>query len=293
MDSPSSFSHQQRWVIISLIFGACLPLVDVTILGIAIPDLAQSFNVTIARLQWVSVLYTVTATMTVTTCAWATRQIGAKRLWFTGLCLFTVSSLFAAISPNVEILLFSRALQGVGAGIIMAGMQTVLVLAVGKPMLKTAMATMAVPTVLAPIAGPVLAGYLLHIGDWRWIFYINVPIGMIAIALARIKLPDDDSRSPIHFDLRGFMMLAPALLLLMFSLSSLSDLNKPSGHFGLIIGACVFLGVLLLWIFSKYSHQRGEQALVRLSPFQVNSFRASMCLLFFSSAGFYADLSST
>ncbi|WP_025739296.1 MFS transporter [Salinivibrio socompensis] len=182
------FSKAQRWVIVSLIFGVCLPLIDATILGVALPDLSASLSASVTQIQWVSVLYTLVAAVTVTVCAWATRQWGAKTFWITGLVIFTVGSGLCSVSPTINWLLVSRAVQGVGAGILMTVMQTVLVHTVGKPPLKTAMATMAVPTVLAPIAGPLLAGYLLHIGDWRMIFYINLPIGLVAIVLVRISV---------------------------------------------------------------------------------------------------------
>ncbi|WP_252178189.1 MFS transporter [Endozoicomonas sp. 4G] len=290
MSDQDTFSHEQRWVIVSLILGAIMPLIDATALGVAIPNLAKSFEVNISKLQWVSVLYTITATMTVTLCAWATRRLGAKRLWLTGLFVFTASSLIAAISPNINMLLLSRGLQGVGAGIIMTGMQTVLVLSVGKPLLKTAMATMAVPTVLAPIAGPVVAGLLLHIGDWRWIFYINIPIGLMAFYLAVIKLPDNQERTPSKFDVGGFLFLAPALTLLVLSLSSLSDISTLKENTWLTAAFSFTLGALLLCVFLLHARQVGEKSLIQITSFRSYSFRSSMILLLLSSTGFYAGM---
>ncbi|UTV30475.1 MFS transporter [Photobacterium atrarenae] len=296
----TAFSREQRWVIVSLIFGVCLPLIDATILGVALPDLSASLSASVTQIQWVSVLYTLVAAVTVTVCAWATRQWGAKTFWITGLVIFTLGSGLCSVSPTINWLLVSRAVQGVGAGILMTVMQTVLVHTVGKPLLKTAMATMAVPTVLAPIAGPLLAGYLLHIGDWRMIFYINLPIGLVAIVLGWMMIAKDDlqqvrkpgapSQANHRFDGLGFMVLAPALILLMFSLSSLSDLGRQGGGHWLETAGASLIGAGLLFLFVRHTRKRGEQSLIRLQVFSVGSFGASMGLLFLSSISFYGGL---
>ncbi|KYN86600.1 hypothetical protein ATY35_14130 [Vibrio cidicii] len=272
----SVFTRQQSWVIVCLIIGACLPLVDATILGVAVPSLAHSFKADIAKLQWVSILYTLVATVTVTVCAWATRKWGAKRLWLWGLGIFTLSSLFAGLSSTIETLLLSRALQGIGAGIIMTGMQTVLVYSVGKPLLKTAMATMAVPTVLAPIVGPVLAGYLLEVANWRWIFYINVPIGLLAMCLSLIKIKRDPLQESKAFDVIGFTYLATALLLLVWSLSSLAQTDYSRDNaLVMSLGACL-LGAILLVRFIKHMRREEKGALIRLQPFRERSFQSAI-----------------
>lgn len=284
------FTRQQSWVIVCLIIGACLPLVDATILGVAVPSLAHSFKADIAKLQWVSILYTLVATVTVTVCAWATRKWGAKRLWLWGLGIFTLSSLFAGLSSTIETLLLSRALQGIGAGIIMTGMQTVLVYSVGKPLLKTAMATMAVPTVLAPIVGPVLAGYLLEVANWRWIFYINVPIGLLAMCLSLIKIKRDSLQESKAFDVIGFTYLATALLLLVWSFSSLAQTDYSRDNaLVMSLGACL-LGAILLVRFIKHMRREEKGALIRLQPFCERSFQSAIGLLFLASIGFYAGL---
>ncbi|OOE49966.1 MFS transporter [Salinivibrio kushneri] len=295
------FSKAQRWVIVSLIFGVCLPLIDATILGVALPDLSTRLSASVTQIQWVSVLYTLAAAVTVTVCAWATRQWGAKAFWITGLVVFTVGSGLCSVSPTINWLLVSRAVQGVGAGILMTVMQTVLVQTVGKPLLKTAMATMAIPTVLAPIAGPLLAGYLLHIGDWRMIFYINLPIGLVGIVLGWVMITNDDvqqvrqpsdapSQANNRFDGLGFMLLAPALVLLMYSLSSLSDLGHQGGGHWLETGGASFIGAGLLLLFVRHTRKRSQQPLIRLKVFSVGSFSASMGLLFLSSISFYGGL---
>ncbi|MCY9856152.1 MFS transporter [Vibrio mediterranei] len=286
----SVFTYQQRWVISSLIIGACLPLMDATILGVAVPSLAKSFSTDVSKLQWVSILYTLIATVTVTVCAWATRKVGAKRLWMWGLIVFTLGSLLAAVSPSIEILLLSRAIQGIGAGIIMTGMQTVLVYSVGKPRLKTAMMIMAVPTVFAPIIGSVLAGYLLEIGDWRWIFYINLPIGLLAIGLAIAKIKHDPPQESTQFDVFGFVYLSSSLLLLIYALSLLANLSKDKDTVVLMLGGTFLLGFVLLVRFIKHTRKEGKSALIRLTPFYVSSFQASIVLLFLASIGFYAGL---
>ncbi|MBS9438276.1 DHA2 family efflux MFS transporter permease subunit [Photorhabdus noenieputensis] len=289
-EQPTSLNRYQRWVITCLVIGICLPLLDATIIGVAIPSLTVSLSTSVAQLQWVSTLYTLSATVTVTICAWATRRVGAKNLWLTGLAVFTLGSLFCGFASHIDFLLASRVIQGIGAGILMPVMQTVLVNAVGKQNLKGAMATIAVPTVIAPIAGPIVAGYLLHIGDWRLIFFINVPIGIVAIALSAVYITKNDKSESIRFDLMGFLLLTPSLLFMIYSLSLLTKANTMSTLHWLIMAGILLASLIFILLFVRHTRNKTSDALIQLAPFKIRSFTASIWLLLLSSISFYGGL---
>lgn len=281
---------EHRRVLWALVCGIALPLLDTTIVGVALPDLATSLGAPISGLQWVAGAYTLAAACTVTLCAWASRRFGCRSVWIAGLALFAAGSLAAALSGSLRALIAARAVQGMGAGAMLPVMQAILVQTVGPDRVKSAMTAAAVPAVVAPIAGPVVAGLLLQSGHWQLVFWLNIPVVCLALGLALRCLERDAGSRAARFDGPGFLLLAPALVLTLWGFSGIGASTQAAAGQGLALSsaaavAAVLAGALFFACFG--AHVRGlENPLLDLGLLRRPSFRATVCLL--SCSGFVA-----
>ncbi|OOF22853.1 MFS transporter [Salinivibrio sp. IB872] len=285
------FHSHQKWVIATVIFGALLPLIDTTAINLAVPAMQQGLHSDVTSIKWVIIGYSLFAVMTVALCAWLTRKVGATQLWLAGLLLFTVSSALCANAASLDIILVARALQGVGAGILMVGMQTLLVKAVGREQLKQAMTIVAMPAVIAPMLGPVLAGYLLSVGDWSWLFWINVPIGGVALVLSFFVLPREHADEETRLDVLGVLLVSVGVGSILYLAVCLDDVSS-TGHaqqwsMPVLATMCSFF--VWGWV-KRHFAALGDNALIRLAPLSIPSCRASLVLLFLASLAFYGGL---
>lgn len=277
-NSGLALSPEHRMVIRILIIGVLLPLLDTTMLTVALHDIGSQLDAPLATTQWITTAYTLAAASIVPLSAWAANHVGGKRIWVASLLIFLFGTLLSAIAWNLPTLIAGRVIQGLAAGLMMPVMQTILVNTVGQKLVKTALGAMAVPSVIAPILGPLLGGLVLQQAGWREIFWLHVPICLLAIYLAARRLPSDKPiRESAAFDVRGFFLLCPGMVLTVYGLSTLGPL--ASGF-----------GVSLLAVFALHSSQRGSMALVDLTLFKHVNFRQCALLLLLTSIVYYGGL---
>ncbi|MGW4798852.1 MDR family MFS transporter [Nonomuraea sp. NPDC004297] len=265
------------WVLIAGLLPVWL---DTTVVNVALDTLAGELDAPMATVQWVNTAYLLALAMMIPFTAWALARFGAKRLWLACLVAFLASSVLAGASWDIASLIAFRVLQGVGGGLLIPVMQTVLVQAAGPERLGRAMATVGLPAVLIPVIGPVLGGLIVANASWRMIFFINVPLILIALLLAWRGLPDGrgrEHRAPL--DGLGLALLSPGLAALLYGLS---QADGERGFAALAVVVPVAAGAVLLAAFAVHAlRMRTEPALdVRL--FRVRSFAASGLLLFLS-----------
>jgi len=140
---------------------------------------------------------------------WAAERFGAKRVWLTALLLFLTGSVLAGAAWSIGSLIAFRVLQGLGAGMILPVGQTILAQAAGPRRMGRVMSVVGVPMLLAPVFGPVIGGTIIDAASWRWIFFINLPVGAVAVAAAWRLLPDARPQQGQRLDLRGLLLLSP------------------------------------------------------------------------------------
>lgn len=169
-------------------------------------------------------------------------------------------------------------------------LQTILVHAVGAARLKTAMASAAVPTVLAPIVGPAIGAVLLHFGPWQLIFWINIPVAIFAIFLAFRFLQNHGAGAKLPFDFSGFLLLLPSLALMIWGFSEMTGMIGAIGHSALPAVGSVIAGTIFLVCFIVHALRRVAAPILDLALFNITSFRASLWLLFLSSMVFYGGI---
>lgn len=177
-------------VSIILVFGSLAPLLDSTMVNVAIKTIAGEFNSTVSVIQWVITGYVLAMAIAVLVSGWAINRFGVKRLYEFSLILFFVGSVLSSMSWNIGTLIGFRLLQGIGAGLLMPTMTNMLVQISGGKNIGHMASIVSLPMLLAPILGPVLGGVIVNSLGWRWIFYVNIPVTIIALLLAFWGIPE-------------------------------------------------------------------------------------------------------
>jgi EmrB/QacA subfamily drug resistance transporter len=217
--------EQHVWRIAAVVVvGAILSILDTTIVNVALDTLSRDLHSSLADIQWVATGYMLALAAVIPVSGWAASRFGAKRLWILSVILFTLGSALSGLAWSTESLIAFRVLQGLGGGMIMPIGQMVLTRAAGPARLGRIMAVIGVPMILAPIFGPTLGGLIIDHLDWRWIFYVNVPVGAIAVAMGMRLLPSvEQGLQRTELDRLGFGLLAVGVPAVVYGLAEVGQ----------------------------------------------------------------------
>lgn len=202
-----------------VVVGAITPLLDMTMVTVALARIAASFGASVLTVQWISTAYLLAIAITIPTTGRLVERYGSRTLWLSALTVFLIGSALCATAWSAGSLIAFRVLQGLGGGMIVPLSMMILAGAAGPDRRGRVMSIVAIPAQVAPIAGPLLGGLLVDAASWRWIFLVNIPIGLVAVLLAYKLIPADDVRRPVGLDLVGLAILSPAIALLTLALT--------------------------------------------------------------------------
>src|SRR5205823_2305191 len=202
-----------------VILGTIMTVLDLTVVNVAIPTLASDLGASIPTIQWVMTGYTLAFATVIPLTGWAAERFGARRAWIFALLLFLAGSALAGAAWSIGSLIAFRVLQGLGAGMILPIGQTILAQAAGPQRMGRVMSVIGVPMLLAPVVGPVLGGVIIDAASWRWIFFINMPVGAAALIAAQRLLPDARPQLGQRLDLRGLLLLSPGIAVFLYGMS--------------------------------------------------------------------------
>ncbi|MHA6529628.1 MDR family MFS transporter [Paenibacillus sp. BAC0078] len=286
---PASFmSPTLVRMMAALLIGTLAPLFDTTITNVAIHTLGEALHASVSGIQWVMTSYLLALGIVIPVTGWGMDRFGGKRIWMAALAIFLAGSVLCSLAWNLGSLVVFRAIQGIGGGLMMPVMQTMLVRAVGSQKLGKVMAVAGLPALIGPILGPVLGGLIVDKLDWRWIFYVNIPICLIALVLAWRWLPKDTaSGQSAHLDGIGLMLLSPSLVFIIYGLTQVGT-HHGFGYSAVLIP--LLGGVALLSAFVVYALRIAEVPIIDLRLFRVGSFTASSLLLFLSGLSTYGGM---
>ena len=246
---PEALDRETLVVAGVVMLGAVMSILDTTIVNVAIDHLAVVFRSSLTEIQWVVTGYTLALAAVIPVTGWASDRFGTKRIYMTSLVLFTLGSAASGLSWSAPSLIVFRVLQGIGGGMIMPAVMTIMTKKAGPHRMGRVMGVLGVPMLIAPILGPILGGWLVDANAWRWIFFINVPIGIVAFTLAQLKLEPDVSQPTHKLDWLGMLLLSPGLALLIYGLA-----ESSSHGFGAARSwGPVVLGALLIVSFFAHS----------------------------------------
>lgn len=210
-------------VTIVFIAGLFIQILDSTIVTVALPTLAEEFDVPVTDVEWIVIGFGLALAAGIPAAGWLADRFGSKRMFLGALMVFTTASALCGASTSLEQLIAFRILQGLGAGLIMPVGTAMLFRA--YPLRERATAANAVLSVVvvAPAIGPVLGGLIVETISWRWIFYVNLPIGVFAFILGLLWLEEHTEPLVGAFDKVGFVLASGGLALVLYALSIAPD----------------------------------------------------------------------
>ena len=211
---------EYKWQVGIVFVGALfMDLLDITVTNVAIPTLATEFDASTTTIEWVITGYLLSLAVFIPISGWLGDRFGTKLVFVSALSLFIVSSLLCGLAWDVESLIAFRVLQGAGGGMLTPVGTTMLFRAFPPSERAAASAVLAIPITVAPALGPLLGGYLVEYQDWRWIFFINVPIGLVGLLLAVALLREERMENAGSLDLPGFVLGATGLVAVVYALA--------------------------------------------------------------------------
>jgi EmrB/QacA subfamily drug resistance transporter len=255
------------WKVASVaVLGSFLAQLDATVVNVSLSSLAVTLHSSLSAIQWVTSGYLLALALMLPLSGWMVDRIGAKALYLWCFSAFTFSSALCGFSWSANSLIGFRILQGMSAGPLAPMAQMMMARAAGKRM-ASVLGFAAMPILLAPILGPVIAGAILQFAFWRWLFLVNLPFGVLALVLAVLLLPNDrEETKPRDLDLVGWALLSPGLVLFLYG----------SDHIRDRIGIVSLVGsILLLVAFFRWATRKKDKALIDLRLFKGKAFSAS------------------
>ncbi|KQT16309.1 MFS transporter [Chryseobacterium sp. Leaf404] len=246
-----------------------MQMLDSTILNTSLPSIARDLGESPLNMQNAIISYVLTLAVFMPASGFLADRFGTRRVFIFALVLFSLGSVFCALSQNLTHLVISRVIQGVGGSLMTPVGKLALIKTFNRNELLKAMNFAIVPALIGPVLGPLVGGYMVDYLSWHWIFLINIPIGVLGIVLGLKYMPNYNSRDT-DFDLKGFMIFAAASLLLSISLELFGDIQNITPVLLVFI-----LGFLFLYYYYRHA-KRGNNPIFPLSLFQVRTFRVGI-----------------
>ena len=260
-------------ILIPLIVACALFMenMDSTVLATALPAIALDLNEDPVALKLALTSYLITLAIFIPASGWTADRFGARKIFVGAIAVFTIGSVLCGLVGSLPGFVAARALQGLGGAMMVPVGRLVLLRSVEKRELLNALAWLTVPSLIGPVIGPPLGGFITTFAHWRWIFWINVPIGFLGIGLALAFIADTREEHPRPFDTRGFLLSGYGLGAIMFGLTAAGrGLVSPW-----IDGVLIVTGALALIAYVRHA-RRVPQPILDLDLLRVATFRAGV-----------------
>jgi EmrB/QacA subfamily drug resistance transporter len=273
--------RQEPVVLIVYMIGLYMTVVDNTILFTALPSVARDFHASLSNAQWVTIGYLLSLAVMVPSSGWIGDRFGTRRTYLVALTVFTGASVMCGLAGSLSELIIFRVVQGLGGGLIVPVGQSILFRTYPPEQRARAAGIASLGISLGPATGPVLGGILVTELSWRWCFYVNVPFGITALAVALPFLHEHRERSGGRFDAPGFVLGGAGLALFLYSISV-----SPMRGWGspVVLGAGA-AGLVLLAVFAVVELRRPDPMLnLRLLGNRI--FRTTSLVFIFSQCAY-------
>ena len=287
-DAPEqALDPELKRLAMTIIVGAITVILDTTIISVGIHELGTALDASVSTIQWVSTAYLIAMFVTIPITGWAQSRLGAKRLWLLALGTFLLGSALCALAWDATSLIAFRAVQGIGGGVMMPLMTTILMQAAHGKNLGRLMAAVSLPAAVGPILGPVLGGLILNFASWHWMFLINLPIGIVGLVLAARRFPADSPDRRVPLDVVGLALVSPGVVGVIYGLT---QVGEAGGFWHTRVMAPLIAGLALLAAFTGWALRRGDRALIDLQLFKHRALTISSALLFLTGVALYGAM---
>jgi len=270
------------FITISVMIGTFMAILDTTIVDVVLPKMMAPLATDLYGIQWVITSYMIAAATALLFVENFSKYIGYSYTFITGMIIFVIASFFCASATSLAQMIVFRSIQGMGEAFIMACAQTILMLVYPPEKRGTALGIYGLGVSFAPALGPTVGGFLTEHLNWRWIFYINVPIGILNILLSFIVLPKFLGKIKVfYFNFISYLFIAIATISLLIMLSK----GQQQGWFqSLFIIKCLFITLISFSLFfasELYAGIHSKNTLVNWKIFKIPEYSLSMGLYFF------------
>src|SRR4051794_38813262 len=260
-------------------------IMDITIVNVALPTIGHEFGVEADSLDAVAIGYLVSLAVVIPASGWLGDRFGMRRILLLAIAIFTLASALCGLADSYGQLIFFRVLQGVGGGMLTPTGTAMLMRTFPPAERVRASSILVIPTAFAPALGPVLGGLLVDTLSWRWVFFVNLPIGIFALIFGLLCLGEQRQEHPGRFDVRGFGLSGVGFAALMYGIS-----EGPSHGWGSpVILTSIVLGAVLL-VALVITQRRTAEPLLDLKLFSDRLFRSTNAVMFLATAGFLGTL---
>ncbi len=288
MPTEPALGNARRWAITaSVMLVSVLQILDTSITNVALPHIQGALSAGLDEVSWVLTSYLAANAIVLPATAWLTARLGRRRFFLLCTLLFTVSSFLSAIAPSVEFLIAARVLQGLGGGPIIPIAQAILWEIFPSRQRGMAMAVWGMGIVLAPTFGPTVGGWIADNWSWRWIFYINLPIGVVGFFMASILLFDSPQAKPAgRVDLLGLVLMIVGF----GGLQLVLDRGEREDWFdsGMIAGLAVLaVAALVAFVIRELTT---DEPLLDLGVLADRNFTLGSLVMSMAGFGFYASM---
>jgi EmrB/QacA subfamily drug resistance transporter len=260
--------------------GLFMEIMDTTVINVALPQLGRHFNTANDSLEWVVTGYLLSLAIWIPASGWVGDRVGTKKTFLFAVVTFTLGSALCGLSQNIGQLIAFRVMQGVGGGMMTPVGTAMLFRAFPPEERAKASVFLAIPAMVAPVVGPIFGGWLVDGPGWRWIFYINLPVGIAGFMFALTVLKEHTEEAAGSFDLPGFVFSGAGLALVLYALS-----QAPSHGWGSTPVVVTGIGGILCFAAMVLTELRVSEPMLDLRLFGDRMFRSSSMALFLAAAG--------
>ncbi len=274
--APGAFAHRRWWILASIAFGTFISVVNASIVNVALPTISRALGLDLQVLQWVILTFLVTVSATLLVAGRLADLVGRKRIYTGGFLVLMAGSLICGLAPDFLVLLAGRVIQALGAAMPMANGMAITIATFSPEERGRALGIVGSVVAIGALLGPVLGGFLVDVLGWRWVFFINIPLGTLAFLTALWLLPHD---APAHrqegFDYPGALLFAVSIIMLLLALSGV---GTSLLRWGLALTGAAAFAVFISWE-RKQPHPLLDLELFRLPLFSTSLAAAFMAFL--------------
>ncbi|MDP4156777.1 MAG: DHA2 family efflux MFS transporter permease subunit, partial [Bacillota bacterium] len=257
-----------------LILGVFMAILDTSVVNVAIPKMETALNASTDQIQWVVTGYMLVLGMLIPISGWLTDKFGGKKLFLFALTIFTIGSALCGIAWNLETIIICRIVQAIG-GALMQPVAMAMIFRIYPPERRgTVMGVFGIAMMAAPAFGPALSGYLVEYWSWRYIFYLNVPIGIVAIILGTLMMHDFPHEVKGKFDIFGFFFSVVGFGCLLYGFNEVPSNGWSSGWVESFLAVGVLCLIILVIVELKIKHP-----MIELRVFNNHQFNMSLLLI--------------
>jgi EmrB/QacA subfamily drug resistance transporter len=278
-ESPCQ-SESRPWILAAAILGSSMAFIDSTVVNVALPALQSNLHASLVGVQWVVECYGLFLSALILIGGALGDSVGRRVMFLLGVALFAAASVGCGLSSSVETLVMWRCFQGIGAACLVPGSLAIISASFDDQSRARAIGTWSGFTAITTALGPVLGGYLIEHASWHWVFFINVPLAAVVIAISWWHLPESRAAGTAHLDWVGALLATVGLAGLVYGLLESTRLGwgRPNVAGSLLLGLVSLLGFVLI-------EMRARAPMVPLSLFKSRTFSgANLVTLFLYSA---------